>query len=261
MAELKKFEAQAKITAANPVPTPSIATVTQKPKLPTLALPRFSGSFEEWLPFRDRFSQSVDSRSDLSDAEKLQYLISSLDGQAAEAIKSLPINNASYAPAWRNLKEQYEHKRELVYRHIGSILDQPQVATPSSTSLQNLLSTTTNSLSSLESLNESVTEWDSLIVTVVTRKLDQKTRLRFHQTLPDTTMPKWSQLTTFLRKEITDLASAEPNPADFSATKPNPVKPQLNQNANKPNPFKSTCHFCKGDHFNYRCPKLRDLSP
>ncbi|CAG7825569.1 unnamed protein product, partial [Allacma fusca] len=50
-------------TTAGPSPantaTPQ-AQAIQKPKLPQLSLPKFSGRYDEWLPFKDRFSQAID---------------------------------------------------------------------------------------------------------------------------------------------------------------------------------------------------------
>ncbi|CAG7827897.1 unnamed protein product, partial [Allacma fusca] len=74
-------------------------------------------------------------------------------------------------------------------------------------------------------------------------------------------MPKWSHLTNFLRKEITDLATfVEPAASTFSTSNQEQRKVSNNPNPSKQS-SKSLCHFCKGDHFNYKCPKLKDRSP
>lgn len=43
-------------------------------KLPTLSLPTFSGSIEEWLTFSDLFQAAVTNNDKLADSQKLQYL-------------------------------------------------------------------------------------------------------------------------------------------------------------------------------------------
>jgi hypothetical protein len=51
-------------------------------RLPEIPIPRFNGKFHEWATFRDRFNVLVDSRSGLSDTDKVYYLISCLRGAA-----------------------------------------------------------------------------------------------------------------------------------------------------------------------------------
>ncbi|CAG7717416.1 unnamed protein product, partial [Allacma fusca] len=83
----------------------------------------------------------------------------------------------------------------------------------SSSSLRSLITTTENALSSIESLGFSTRGWDPIIVRVVTRKLDQTTNLRFHQSLPDKNSPSSKTLFDFLNKEVMNLATAtEPTP-------------------------------------------------
>ncbi|GFQ81674.1 retrovirus-related Pol polyprotein from transposon 17.6, partial [Trichonephila clavata] len=49
-------------------------------KLPKLTLPTFSGNLHDWITFKDLFKASVHNNSNLSNAQKLQYLKSSLKG-------------------------------------------------------------------------------------------------------------------------------------------------------------------------------------
>ncbi|XP_011702540.1 PREDICTED: uncharacterized protein LOC105458720, partial [Wasmannia auropunctata] len=56
-------------------------------KLPQAPLPTFDGSYEGWLTFKNAFRDMIDSREDLSDIDKLHYLKSALNGEAANKIK------------------------------------------------------------------------------------------------------------------------------------------------------------------------------
>ena len=59
-------------------------------KLPKLEVPTFDGNITNWRSFWEQFSISVDSRSKLSDAEKLTYLRVALrDGSAKNLIEGL----------------------------------------------------------------------------------------------------------------------------------------------------------------------------
>ena len=60
-------------------------------RLPKLNLPSFSGNYKQWTSFIDLFNSSVDSNSQLSNAQKLQYLKASLTNDAAKLLSSFTI--------------------------------------------------------------------------------------------------------------------------------------------------------------------------
>jgi len=67
-------------------------------KLPETLLPTFDGKYEGWL-FLINFNSMIQSQSDLSDVDKLQYLKSALTGEAANKLKILAIDGTNYAKA------------------------------------------------------------------------------------------------------------------------------------------------------------------
>ncbi|XP_031358231.1 uncharacterized protein LOC116181921 [Photinus pyralis] len=72
-------------------------------KLPTMQLPTFDGSFDQWIKFRDIFESVINSNETLSDVQRFQYLRSSLKDAALETIKSLPLSASNYPVAWDRL--------------------------------------------------------------------------------------------------------------------------------------------------------------
>ncbi|CAH2101858.1 unnamed protein product [Euphydryas editha] len=68
-------------------------------KLPTIRLPKFSGSYETWLEFHDTFTSLIHSNDDIDEINKFHYLRASLEGAAAVVpkLKSMvaqsPINS------------------------------------------------------------------------------------------------------------------------------------------------------------------------
>lgn len=46
-------------------------------KLPEVKLPSFDGTITDWLPFRDSFKSLIDSNPNLSEVDKLSYLVGS----------------------------------------------------------------------------------------------------------------------------------------------------------------------------------------
>jgi hypothetical protein len=64
--------------------------------LPTMSLPSFDGSWEQWLSFYQRFDSLIHSNASLSPIQKFQYLNSCVEGEASSVIKSLGITTENY---------------------------------------------------------------------------------------------------------------------------------------------------------------------
>jgi len=77
---------------------------------PNIDLPKFDGSYERWIPFRDLFESLIASNIALSLVQKLH----SLSGDAAKVIAALEITNDNYEVAWDLLKQRYENKKLIV---------------------------------------------------------------------------------------------------------------------------------------------------
>ncbi|CAG7822455.1 unnamed protein product [Allacma fusca] len=123
----------------------------------------------------------------------------------------------------------------------------------SASSLQNILSTVSNALSSISALSIATASSDFYTVSIVVNKLDAATKLRFHQGLPDKALPTWVTLKDFLAKEITDLASVKsPSTSQQQQSKGNYKVPTSRG--------KLICIFCSDEHANFSCPRFHSLS-
>lgn len=69
-------------------------------KLPKFTLPIFSGNLHRWLSFKDIFKASVYENTNSSWTMKLQYLKSSLRGDAFIIIQSISIGDSNYDVEW-----------------------------------------------------------------------------------------------------------------------------------------------------------------
>jgi len=70
--------------------------------LPKLPLPKFTGKYEEWISFHDRFQSLVDGNASLAPVDKLQYLFSCLSGDATRVVANIPIQGDNYATAYES---------------------------------------------------------------------------------------------------------------------------------------------------------------
>ena len=74
--------------------------------LPKLNLTEFSGDTLEWPEWSGLFDVVVHQKS-ISDTEKMQYLKTSVTGQAKAAISGMGFGSRSYYHAWDILCEKY----------------------------------------------------------------------------------------------------------------------------------------------------------
>lgn len=85
-------------------------------KLPKITLTSFSGV--EWLSFWDSFQAPVDKNTDISSADKMNYVSALLKGEAPRVIQGLPLSESNYKRAVDLLKERFGPKQVLINAHM-----------------------------------------------------------------------------------------------------------------------------------------------
>jgi hypothetical protein len=95
-------------------------------KLPKLTLPKFNGTLTDWLSFWERFHVKVDTRTDISDVNKFDYLYGLLEGDALAAVKSLIPSSANYEVLKNTLIDNFGKNRKIVRAHVLRMLRIPR---------------------------------------------------------------------------------------------------------------------------------------
>ena len=80
---------------------------TASVRLPILEIPTFSGDRLKWTEFWDTFEASVDTNTNISDIEKLNYLLSKLSEEAKHSVSGILLSNENYNVVVDLLKERY----------------------------------------------------------------------------------------------------------------------------------------------------------
>lgn len=127
-------------SVSNALPNVQVEQIAMRPavKLPNIELPKFDGSYERWIPFRDLFESIIATNTALSPVQKLHYLRSALNGEVLKVITALEITNDNYEVAWNLLKNRFENKRLIVQYLIQTLLDLPAIAKESHVDLRQL---------------------------------------------------------------------------------------------------------------------------
>jgi hypothetical protein len=229
-------------------------------KIPNIDIPYFDGKdFTKFKPFMDLFNAVFDKNPTLSDVQKLFYLRKYVTDDALGIIVNLPIVNESYKEAMDLLKKRFDNKPRLITNHINLLLDLPSMQKGTAANIRAFVSQIQQQTHALKNLEQPVKDWDMLLISVLTRKLDAFTNRAYHLDREDPeNMPTMDEFISFLEKRAMAL---EDSPQDKSSNfeprfqyKPNNYTKVSNVAANT---YNSPCAFCsKQQHPLYACPKF-----
>lgn len=224
-------------------------------RLPKLSLPTFGGKYDDWFPFFDAFNSIIHSNVSLNDVQKLQYLRSSLTGDACDIISALEISDANYKVAWRMLKERYDNKRVIVHTHVKAIIELPSMQKENATELRQIADGAFKHIHALRALNRPTEQWDDLLVCIVCSKLDSLTVREWQTSLTGSDIPTFKGLITFIAHRCQVLeATGKPNVTVTKSSVRAPVNGKRQTACTAT--LKLKCSYCKGDHSIYHCKEF-----
>lgn len=255
-------------------------------RLPSIKIPNFDGSYHKWLEFYDTFMSLIHSNNKIKSIHKFHYLISYLEGEAAGVIANLEVSASNYDEAWGLLCERFNNTRQLISNHVDSLLGVDSMSRESYKSLRFLVDHVSKHLRALKNLGEDTRAWDTLIIHIMSRKLDPHTSLRWEEhrnDLPSSRMPILDEFLSFLKGRADVLETLQRSKQVKSSQVFNQVKSSSSNNASfqvasssisnknyKPNKsFVITasqdqtngCFVCQASHKVYDCPILKSRTP
>ena len=221
-------------------------------QLPTIQLPSFDGNYNDWVKFRDTFVYFIHRNDSPSDIQKFHYLSGALRGPAARIIQALEISEANYRIAWETLRARYDNSSALRQHHLTSLLDLPPIQQHSQQSIREFIDETNSHLAALKSLGEPVEHWDSLIITILTRKLDQFILRDWERrSLAYTRQPVLRDLLDFLEERSQYLENIASN--TWSNRRPDRPTAQVVNTV-------ITCPVCAASHQLHQCNRFKKLN-
>ncbi|XP_057324824.1 uncharacterized protein LOC130667328 [Microplitis mediator] len=277
------------IALINSIPVPAVAPTvihsTRAPThLPALAIPKFDGRYENWPEFRDSFTSMVINAQELAPVQRLQYLKSCLQGQAALSLASVQMCDDQFVPAWNQLKERYDNPRLLIGAQLDKLLNMHALTSRSSEQLNYLLNTVSEVINALNALGVQLnSDMNPLLTQLIISKLDSHNRELWENKMgASTEYPSLKVLNDFLvsrarAQERVEQASKPPRssgkPASYSAVavsnshSSETKSPATNSSTALKKPPKKVfppaqypCDLCKGDHFIVRCTQFLGLT-
>ncbi|XP_055690674.1 uncharacterized protein LOC129795249 [Lutzomyia longipalpis] len=234
-------------------------------KLPQITLPEFSGKYSEWMGFRDIFVSTVHENSNLPDAVKIQYLKSSVKGQASSLVKHLATTAENYPIAWQMLTERFERPANIAMDYVRRLISLPKIQTANKDNVRELTAQCHEILQALDSLK--VTERDLWIISLIYDKLDAESQSQWNKDSPEG-IPSWNDFYKFLdkRSEVLEKSPALDSVVNNIKSETSKAKTTPWSKKNTTNIVNSTivngCSLCPGEnHPIFRCSAFTAKSP
>ncbi|XP_047994410.1 uncharacterized protein LOC125232697 [Leguminivora glycinivorella] len=217
-------------------------------KLPKIVVKPFDGSLHNWLSFKELFDSLIHKRN-ISNIEKLHYLMTSCQGKALDLIKNYPISDNSYMDAYNALNNFYNRKRQIAFGYYEKILLCEQVKTKSSTELEKVHRVFRETLQVLERFD--LPDKNFMLFHLLWGKLDKATREAFLLEFNSNEIPKFESLQEFVEKQVRALEVTEVKPVASA----NKGKGKVTLVATQQN----ICVFCTELHNLENCKKFKVL--
>lgn len=237
-------------------------------KLPTIQIPSFSGDYSNWLEFRDTYVSLIHSNMSITSIQKFHYLRASLGGSAAQIIGALEFSASNYTVAWSALCERYDNTRLLVQNHVKAIFNEDCIKKESFSSIRWLLDAYTKNMRALQILGEPTEYWDTLIIFIMSSKLDPRTLREWEEHKIKHNKLTFEMFTKFLKNRADLLETIEltsntnthetSNKNNYQTVNKN-LKALTSTAHNKQTKI-FRCPLCNEEHLLYKCEKFVELS-
>ena len=170
--------------------------------------------------FRDSFESLIHRNESLSNIERFHYLKSALKDEAARALKTLLVSDSNYAAALNTICVRYEDPNELIDYYVNALFSLRAIRRESANKLRELIDDFDNHIRSLQSLEEPVDRWDTILIRLFVEKLDTRTKKEWEKRVSELGRRKTlSDLQAFLEQRYKYLAkTGRPSQAALSTS-------------------------------------------
>lgn len=201
------------------VTKPENPTLSYNPliKLPEFQIPKFDGNYSNWLSFKETF-KSVIIPADYPPVVKIELLKNNLAANLRNFLTGIEPTDAGFESAWTQLCERFDNNRIIVESHVKEIFNIKSVAKESSSDLRSLVDIVSVHLRSLKILQQPIEQWSTLLVHIITSKLDSESLKQWHQRLKYNELGSWEKLIDFLHCRVRTLESIETSKQSSQST-------------------------------------------
>jgi hypothetical protein len=182
------------------------------------------------------------------------------------------VSSGNYIIAWDLPCERYNNKRLLINHHLKALFSLERINSASERSIRFIIDTVMKNLRSLETLGEPTDKWDTIVIYLVSAKLDASTSMKWEEYRNGVSVsPTLEHFYTFLRDRATILENVQTDHTYVNDKGQKQQSTSLNLKAfvtssSSPRYQSSSsavgliCQACNGDHRLYTCEKFKAMT-
>ena len=231
-------------------------------RLPKINLPKYNGDVTKYQHFIQSFKCSIEANESLSNVNKLNYLINSLEGPAYKALEGLQIIEENYKKAMDILHERYGKPQHIISAHMQALLKLQTYQNEKTSDLRAIYDKIMVNVRGLESLGISSEKYGSLLIPVIMSRMPSEIAL---QVARKTSEDIWSidEIMIIIRQEIEarevskGMSAIETKRYTKSTTTPiGTTKAFVSKSESQKRAIE--CYFCKKGHYSNECNEITD---
>lgn len=185
-----------------------------------------------------------------------------LQGEASQVNQGFSISDENYESAWQLLKDTYDNQMMIIETHLDEMLNFPAITKENKAdSIRKFVWHIHTHIKSLETLQQPVSQWDTIILHLAKKKLDFAEQRDWQNLMKDKTpqeMPKLEEFLKFLTERSHSLRVLKQGKEKTTNVKSTVAK----RDGKKVNlaTTSENCKICEGAHSTYKCEELLKVS-
>lgn len=185
-------------------------------KLPPIELPSFDGNTENWPIFYESFRSNIHENAQLSDSQRVQYLVGKLTHNARKVLAGIVPTGDTYKIIWDGLVAKYQDKRALGTHYLNNIFDLKNCQN-SASSLDAFIEKYSASIAALKQLDiPDLT--DFILLHCALKKIDAHTMQSFEMSVSKKEIPSYKDLISFIHNQVKILERSNSSASSTSSS-------------------------------------------
>lgn len=171
-------------------------------KIPRIELPSFDGEIQNFPYFYETFKRVIHENNNLTDSERIQYLMSHLTGKARNICAGIAPAGENYSIIWQALLDKYKDNRALATTYLNQLFALKRMNNPSAATLEIVVDKYAGTIAALKQLDISDLS-DFIFVYMGLKLVDSETARAFETAIrSQADVPKYDEFIKFLREQV-----------------------------------------------------------
>ena len=190
-------------------------------KLPKINLLRFNGEITKFNAFWQSFECAIHGNSSVPKVNKLNYLLSLLEGPAYRALEGLSLQAENYDAAVEILKTRFGKKQSIINAHMNALLKLKEHPNESTDQLRKIYDKINVHVRGLDSMGMSPESYGNLLIPIIMSRMPKEIAM---QVARSTSEEVWN-ITEILEIICKEIEAAEISSRIIAAEKKTEHKP------------------------------------